>query len=155
QALFRYYTFASVHHDRYRHAGRVEPVAVSVRELESAELEDAAQTWQNLHLNYVAGNAAVASPVARMAADGTPIFYLWDINPPKIAPDAPPDLALRDSSVFFGERTTEYVIVGGDQAPIGVALDGAWKKALFAWAFQSKNILLSSDLNRDSKLVYR
>src|SRR5690606_28269659 len=90
QALFRYYTFASVHHDRYRHAGRVEPVAVSVRELESAELEDAAQTWQNLHLNYVAGNAAVASPVARMAADGTPIFYLWDINPPKIAPDAPP-----------------------------------------------------------------
>ena len=65
QGLFRYYTFATVHHDRYgTRDGGVEPVALSVRELDTAELEDAAQTWQNLHLNYVAGEGAVASPVA-------------------------------------------------------------------------------------------
>src|SRR5690606_9613897 len=49
----------------------------------------------------------------------------------------------------------EYVIVEDSVPPLGVGLDAAWKKVLFAWAFQSKNILLSGDLNRDSKLVIR
>lgn len=154
QGLFRYYTFASVHHDRYGVGDGVEPIALSVRELEATELEEAAQTWQNLHLNYVAGEGAVASPVARMAPDGTPIFYVWDLDPPKLAPDAPEELALANPNVFFGERTRDYVIVGADESPIGVPLDAAWKKLVFAWSNQSKNILLSGDLTRDSKIVY-
>jgi uncharacterized protein len=155
QGLFRYYTFTSVHHDRYARGDAVEPVAISVRELEVAELEQAAQTWQNLHLNYVPGEGAVVSPVARMAADGTPLFYVWDLDPPKLAPEAPPQLALYEPSIYFGERSLQYVILGADRAPHGVPLDAAWKKLLFAWAFQSTNILLSGDLTRDSKIVYR
>lgn len=155
QGLFRYYTFASVHHDRYGEGDRREPVAISVRELETTELEDAAQTWQNIHLNYVSGEGAVATPVSQMAPDGTPIFYVWDLDPPKLAPEAPPELRLENPNVYFGERTREYVIVPSDAEPIGVPLDAAWKKLVFAWAFQSQNILLSGDLTRDSKIVYR
>jgi uncharacterized membrane protein (UPF0182 family) len=155
QGLFRRYAFASVHHDRYGHDGEVEPVAISVRELDTSELEPAAQTWQNLHLNYVSGAGAVASPAARMSSNGTPIFYVWDLDPPKLAPDAPPELALTDPRIYFGERATEYVIVGDDHPPIGVALDATWRKALFAWYFRSKNILLSGDLQEDSRIVFR
>jgi uncharacterized protein len=155
QGLFRYYTFTSVHHDRYVRGDAVEPVAISVRELETSELEDAAQTWQNLHLNYVAGDGVVVSPVARMAPDGTPIFYVWDRDPPKLAPDAPADLRMENPSIYFGERSQEYVMLEAEREPIGITLDAGWKKLLFAWAFQSKNILLSGDLERDSKIVFR
>jgi len=155
QALFRYYQFASVHHGRYERDGRMEPVAVSVRELETGELEAAAQTWQNLHLNYVSGAGAVASPVARMAANGTPVFYVWDLEPPKLSPDAPPDLELDDARIYFGERSTEWVIVGPEHEPAGIPLDASWRKALFAWAFRSKNILLSGDLTPASKIIFR
>ncbi len=155
QGLFRRYAFASVHHDRYGGNGSVEPIAISVRELDTNELEPAAQTWQNLHLNYVSGAGAVASPAARMSPNGTPIFYVWDLDPPKLSPDAPPELALTDPRIYFGERASEYVIVGDDHPPIGVPLDATWRKALFAWYFRSKNILLSGDLREDSRIVFR
>ena len=155
QALFRYYSFGSVHHDRYGPEGAQEPVAISVRELETTELEAAAQTWQNLHLNYVSGEGAVVSPVATMAADGTPEFYVWDIDPPKVDPAAPAELALENPSVYFGERTREYVILGPQTEPIGISISGAMRQLLFAWAFQSKNILLSGELGDDSKIVFR
>lgn len=157
QGLFRYYTFASVHHDRYATAEGAEPVAISVREIETSELEEAARTWQNLHLNvnYVAGDGAVVSPVARMAVDGTPILYVWDRDPPKLSPDAPPQLRLDNPKIYFGERTQEYVILAPDAEPIGITLDALWKKLLFAWAFQSKNILLSGEVEPDSKIVFR
>ncbi|MEX2571363.1 MAG: UPF0182 family protein [Gemmatimonadota bacterium] len=155
QALFRYYSFGSVHHDRYGEGADAEPIGISVRELDTNELEEAAQTWQNLHLNYVAGQGVVVSPLTRMSAGGTPSFYVWDLDPPKLAPDAPPGLALQNANVYFGERTTEYVIVDDAAEPRGVALDATWKKFLFAWAFQSKNVLLSGELSDDSKVVYR
>ncbi|MQA88860.1 MAG: hypothetical protein GEU90_01310 [Gemmatimonas sp.] len=155
QGLFRYYTFASVHHDRYGSGAEAEPLAISVRELEVTELEEAAQTWQNLHLNYVAGAGAVVSPVATMAPDGTPSFYVSDLDPPKLAPEAPGELKLENPRIYFGERTNEYVILPAAAEAVGITLDSAWKKALFAWAFQSKNILLSGDLTRDSKIVYQ
>jgi uncharacterized protein len=155
QGLFRYYQFASVHHDRYGEGDRREAVAISVRELETNELEPQAQTWQNLRLNYVSGEGAVASPVARMAADGTPVFYLSDLDPPRLAPDAPQQLRLEQPSVYFGERTRGYVILGPQHPPLGVALDATWKKVLYAWAFQSANIFLSGDLGSDSRIVYR
>src|SRR5690606_38033513 len=67
QSIYRYYSFNSVHMGRYAGPDGIEPVALSVRELETPDLEATAQTWQNLHLNYVSGKGAVASPVARMA----------------------------------------------------------------------------------------
>lgn len=155
QALFRYYAFASVHTDRYGPEGAEQPIAIAVRELETSELEEAAQTWQNLHLNYVSGEGAVVTPTATMEADGTPAFYVWDLDPPKLAPDAPPELALTEPEIFFGERTRDYVILGPEARATGIELDSGWRKLLFAWAFQSKNLLLSREITPESKIVYR
>jgi uncharacterized protein len=131
QALLPYYTFNSVHHDRYGSGADAEPIAVSVRELETQDLEAAAQTWENVHIRYVNGEGAVVSPVATMAADGTPAFYVWD-NPPKLGANAPPGVGLTQPNIYFGERTRDYAILDGAAEPIGIALTGVFRKALFA-----------------------
>ena len=155
QGLFRYYTFNSVHHDRYATADGAEPLAISVRELETNELEEAAQTWQNLHLNYVAGQGAVVSPVSRMMPDGTTPYYVWDLDPPKLAPEAPEALTLDRPEVYFGERTREYIIIDEAADPAGISLEGTARKLLFAWALQSKNILLVDTPYEESEIVFR
>ena len=155
QGLFRYYTFNSVHHDRYPTAGGAEPLAISVRELETNELEEAAQTWQNLHLNYVSGQGAVVTPVSRMEPDGTTPYYVWDLDPPKLSADAPEGLALERPEVYFGERTREYIIVDAAAEPHGIALNSIARKLLFAWAFQSKNILLADAPSEATEIVFR
>ena len=151
EALYAYYTFASVHPDRYDG----EQVAVSVRELEPASLPPTAQTWHNLHLEYVSGQGAVVTPMAAMAEDGSPVYYLRDIGPPRVSPDAPPSLELSDPEIYFGERTGGYVIVAPDARPNGVPLISLGRKLVFAWAFQSRNLLLSRSVTPASKVVYR
>lgn len=155
QSLFRRYTFNTVHHDRYRIGDRLEPVAISVRELETNDLEAAAQTWQNLHLNYVSSAGVVVTPLSRMSPSGTPIYYVWDLDPPKFAPEAPPEVRMEDPRIYFSELAREYIIVGEEHPPIGVALDATWKKAIFALNFRSKNILLSTDVDVEDRIVFR
>ncbi len=155
QTLFQYYDFVSVHPDRYGPAGEEQQVAVSVRELDPSKLSETAQTWQNLHLNYVSGKGVVVGPVASMADDGAPLYYVYDLDPPKLAPAAPAALEVTQPEVYFGEGTRGYVILGAEAGPVGVQLDRVWKKLVFAWAFQSKNLFLSDETTADSRIVYR
>jgi uncharacterized protein len=166
QAPFRpYYDFVSVHYDRYGPPGRAEQVAIAVRELDASRLPEVAQTWQNLHLNYVRAEGAVVSPVSRMTAGGQPSYYVSDLDPVRIAADAPPEVELTEPGVYFAELTHRHVILGAGGAsgggsapansPVGVPLDAGWKKLVFAWAFQSRNILLSGELTPESRIVYR
>ena len=151
EALYGYYTFASVHADRYDG----EQVAVAVRELEPTALRADAQTWQNLHLTYVSGQGAVVTPTADMSEDGSPVYHLRDLAPARLAPGAPASLELTQPDIFFGERTTSYVVVEPEALPEGVALSSLWRKLVFAWAFQSRNLLLSRSVTPGSKVVYR
>lgn len=155
QTLFPYYTFVSAQADRYGPPEDAEQVAVAVREFDRTRLPAAAQTWQNLHLTYVGGQGAVATPVARMQEDGAPLYYLWDLDPPKVAEGAPAGLSLSGPAVYFGQRTDGYILVGGDAGPQGVRLGSAWRKLVFAWAFQSKNLLLSGELAERDRITYR
>jgi uncharacterized protein len=154
QSLFPYYDFVTAHTDRYGPPGAAEQVAISVRELEPNRLPETAQTWQNLHLQYVSSEGVVVSPTARMTEDAAPIFYVSDLNPPRLSPEAPEALRLEDPSIYFTERTRGYVLLSGEGGPAGVPLDATWKKIVFAWAFQSRNLLLSSEVTRQSRIVY-
>lgn len=151
EALRGYYTFASVHPDRY--SG--EQVAVAVRELDPAQIPAQARTWENLHLQYVSGQGAVVTPMAEMSGDGSPVYHLRDLAPPRLSPDAPPSLELSQPDVFFGEHTMGYVVVQPEALPSGVPLSSLWRKLVFAWAFQSRNLLLSNSVTPGSKVVYR
>jgi len=46
------------------------------------------------------------------------------------------------------------VILRSELEPLGVPIDAGWKKLLFAWAFQSQNILLANEVDRETKIVY-
>lgn len=155
QSLFPYYGFLSVALDRYGEPGSEEQVAISVRELLPEQLPQSAQTWQNLHLNYVSGEGAVVSPVTGMSADGSPQYYLSDLDPPRRAANAPTALELEDPSVYFGEATRGYGLLPPDAPPRGVELGGLVRRLAFAWAFQSANLLLSDDIGPTSRIVYR
>jgi uncharacterized protein len=158
QALFPYFDFASVYTDRYTGERGPEQVAISLREVDVRRLPPEAQTWQNVHLTHVRGQGAVVSPMARMEEGGEPYFYLRDLEPTRRSPDAPATLDLTVPAIYFGERTRDWVIVREPEAaaaPRGAPLDGFARRLLFAWAFQSKNILLSGEVGEGSRIVYR
>jgi uncharacterized protein len=154
QSLFQYYDFASAHTDRYGPPGAAEQVAIAVRELEPRRLPEQTQTWQNLHFRYVASEGVVVSPTARMTEDAAPLFYVADLNPTRLSPQAPSDLALTESSIYFSERTRGYIILRDPGGPHGVPLDSWWRRLVFAWAFQSRNLLLSGEITQESRIVY-
>lgn len=155
QSIVTYYDFLSVHADRYGPPGAAEQVAIAVRELNPSDLPPTAQTWQNLHLTYVSGKGAVVTPAARIADDGAPEYFLSDLDPPRVAPDAPEEVALTEPNVYIGERGDGYVVLDREGGPRGVPLDAAWKRLVFAWAFQSRNLFLSGAITPDSRIVYR
>jgi uncharacterized protein len=168
QAPFRpYYDFVSVHVDRYGPPGEAQQVAIAVRELDVTRLQDVAQTWQNLRLFYVRGEGAVVTPVSQMSPGGEPRYFVSDLDPVRIAPDAPAEVRLAEPGVYFSELTRGHVILDpanrseaaqlapGSPEPTGVPLDSWWRKLAFAWAFQSRNLLLSGELTPQSRVVYR
>ena len=168
QAIYGYYHFAHVNYDRYVNGGRESQVAIAVREFSAQGLPDASKNWVTLRLNpkYTRGMGAVVSPVEQATPDGEPVMWLGNVNPVVKDANAPPELELRDPRAFFGEMTTDYVIVqpGKDSlvtlrasglVPTGVTLSSFVRLLAFAWRFDDKNLLFSGDLTSDSKLLFR
>src|SRR5919112_571859 len=162
-----YYEFGDVDVDRYSLDGTYRQVMLSARELESTLLPPNAQTWVNRHVLFTHGNGVVMSPVTRKSAEGLPIFYLRDIPP--VADGGPP---VREPRIYYGELTDTYVIVKGSTPEFdypqgkenvyatyrgtgGVALGGAAQRLLFALYFNDPNLLISSYITPDSRIVFR
>ncbi len=167
QELRTYYDFSSVDVDRYDLQRGLTETMLAVREMRTDELDASAQTWVNLRLKYTHGYGVCMSPVNEKTDEGGPVFIIQDI-PPK----TPPDLPLTQPRVYYGRRTAGYVFVGtktdeldrpqGDTgvAPNrydgrgGVPIGGAFRKLLFYLNFHDVKILLSNDLDRDSRVLY-
>jgi uncharacterized membrane protein (UPF0182 family) len=106
------------------------------------------------------------SPVTRKTAEGLPLFYEQDVPP--VATGGPD---VTEPRLYFGEAELPYVIVktstpefdypkGNDNVyatyagSAGVALGGVMRRSLFAWYFGDSNILISSYLTADSRVLY-
>jgi len=164
QALRQYYAFHDVDVDRYVINGNETPVMLSARELATSALPVAAQTWVNQHLYYTHGFGAVMTPVGSVGTEGRPGFVLQDIPPvgqPKI--DEP--------RIYYGELTTDYVIVGTSQDEFdyaqephdattrfsgggGIAVGGLWDRLLFAIRFGDLNMLISTQLSGQPRVLF-
>lgn len=175
EARYRYYDFNGVAFDRYpRPDGTLQPVGVAVREVDPSGIEE--PNWQNLHLRerYVAGNGAVAVDVSvgGRTVEGRARALLFGIPPEFSAATAPPQLALRRSSVFVGSRPqVPYGLITSDGAsylapdgspgvpgvdfPQGIPVQGFMRKLLMAWHLREANLLFSSEVRADSRLVIR
>src|SRR5262245_59804683 len=147
----------------------------SAREVSQAGIPPGGQTWQNVHLVYTHGFGAVASQVNTATTEGQPVFTLRDIPPV-----GDPALEGNGQRVYYGEGAqgdAAFVVVDtgtkeldfqgtatNDQAQAtftydgdgGIPIGGFFQRALFAWRFRDVNLLISSLIQNDSRImIYR
>jgi hypothetical protein len=165
QRIFQYYDFHDVDVDRYVIDGRPRVLMVGAREVSQDGITGGGQTWQNRHLAYTHGYGAVGSLVNTATSEGRPILTLQDL-PPEGEP------VLDQQRIYFGEdddvgfvvvntTTSELDFDGtadpsGYQGTGGIPLDDILTRAMFAWRFRDYNLLISSSITSDSKImIYR
>jgi uncharacterized membrane protein (UPF0182 family) len=170
QQLKPYYAFPdTLDVDRYKVNGVSRDTIVAVREL-SIE-GNPSRNWINDHLVYTHGFGFVAAFGNSRDADGKPTFAVGDLPSTK-------GLGEFEPRIYFGENTPDYSIIGGvkTDSPVefdypddssangqknytytgkgGVPVGSLFNKLLFAIKYQEQRILLSSLINKDSKIIF-
>jgi len=164
QAIRLYYDFHDVDVDRYIIDGKYRQVMLSARELSAEKLAGKAQTWVNRRLQFTHGYGVALSPVNEVSAEGLPELMIKDIPPVG-------ELNIERPQIYFGEKTNAYVIVNtkteefdysmGDenvyghyQGEDGVNIGSFIRRLVYAWQFRDFNILISSELSSESRVLY-
>ncbi|CAN7624813.1 UPF0182 family protein [Bradyrhizobium sp. LjRoot220] len=167
QEIRTYYKFHHLDVDRYWLDGSYQSVMLSARELRPSLLPPNAQTWVNRHVLFTHGTGAVMSPVTRKSTEGLPFFYLRDIPP--VADGGP---QIQEPRIYYGEERDSYVIVKGSTPEFdypkgkdnvyaaydgtgGVPIGAMVWRGLFAYYFNDPNLLLSSYITGDSRIMIR
>ncbi|WP_210158853.1 UPF0182 family membrane protein [Microbispora oryzae] len=158
--------------DRYKDAdGNVRDHVVAVRELTGPPGE--LNNWINRHLVYTHGYGFVAAPGNEVDSEGLPNFDAKDMP---VEGSLVTSAGLKEPRVYFGEEGTDYVVVGGSadnpqeldypksvgsgQADTtytgkgGVPVGGLFNRLLYAIKYGEKNLLLSGDINGNSRILY-
>ncbi|MFO7893590.1 MAG: UPF0182 family protein, partial [Longimicrobiales bacterium] len=160
-----YYDFLAVHTDRYRVDGDLRQVMLATRELSAEKLPDEAQRWVNRRLQFTHGYGVAMSPVTEVEAGGRPSFFVSDVPPEGPIPLDRPE-------VYYGLKSLEYVITNsgmqefnypGVDGPVytsyagdgGVVISSFFRRLMYAWEFRDLNILISGEINADSRIQYR
>ena len=166
QSIRLYYDFNNVDVDRYLIDNQYRQVMLAARELVVDQLPPQAQTWVNRHLIYTHGYGLAMSPVNEVTAEGLPQLMIKDVPP---ALDI--NLKIDRPEIYFGEKTTEYILVKtktqefdypkGDknvytnyQGQGGVLIDSFMKRMLFAIEFQDPQILFTTYLTPESRIMF-
>ena len=164
QQIRTYYKFFDVDNDRYMVNGRYTQVMLSPRELSYSDLPS--RNWINERLIFTHGNGLTFGPVSRISKEGLPEFFVKDIPAVSLA-----DIKVTRPEIYYGELSNEYVIVKTKVPEFsyptatgninttyagkgGVPIDSATRKALFAARFRTEKILLSTDITRESRVLY-
>ena len=168
QAIRLYYDFNSVDMDRYYFNGNYQQVMVSPRELNSAKIPPQARTWVNEKLVYTHGYGVVVNPVNKISGEGLPHLLIKDIPPVSSV-----DLTITRPEIYYGEITEGYVMVktkakefdypkGNENVYStyvgsgGLPVSSLWRRILFSIKYSNPQILLTTNLTRDSRImIYR
>jgi hypothetical protein len=166
QEIRTYYDFVRIDNDRYWINGVYRQVSLSPRELNSESLPG--RSWINEHLTYTHGYGLCLGPVNEFTSEGLPELFLKDIPPASNI-----SLSVTRPEVYYGELGNDYCFVKtraqefdyprGDQNVYtnyqgagGIPVNNFWRRLLFTLAFGEKNILFSTDIQPESRLmIYR
>ena len=166
QILRQYYNFLDVDIDRYEIDEAARQIMLSGREIEIDRLADAARTWTNERLVFTHGYGLTAVASNAITPEGQPDYLISGIN-------REPDLPVGEPRIYFGEATTDYVVVrtrtpefdyplgeeGGETTSwtgdMGVPVDNVFSRLLFAIRFGDLNLLISDQLTDSSAILYR
>jgi hypothetical protein len=166
QEIRTYYDFAHVDNDRYWINGTYRQVSLSPRELAASSLPS--RNWINEHLTYTHGYGLCLGPVNEFSSEGLPELLIKDIPPVSKTP-----VRVSRPEIYYGELPNDYCFVktraqefdypAGDrnvytnyQGSGGLPVQSFWRRLLFALKFGEIKILLSSDIQPESRLmIYR
>jgi uncharacterized membrane protein (UPF0182 family) len=166
--------------DRYKLPGDDTPqdTIIAARELDLNGLQSTQRNWANDHTVYTHGYGIIAARGNQRGENGEPVFTAKDIpQTGEIETKVPP-------RIYFGEKSPSYSIVGrpkgaepievdtprggaagdgGGKASVtqntydgrgGVPVGNLFNKMLYAFKFAEPNIVLSSRVNSESKILY-
>ncbi|MFD8421154.1 UPF0182 family protein [Streptomyces sp. NPDC059466] len=163
QQMRNYYAFpTNLDVDRYTKDGKDQDTVIGLRELNLNGIPK--NNWINDHFRYTHGYGVVAAKGTTATAGGRPVFTESDL-PSK------GDLGTYEQRVYYGEKTTQYSIVGGPQKEIdysddsgekttsykggsGVSLSSPVNRAAYAVAFGEPQILYSGAIGEGSRILY-
>jgi hypothetical protein len=161
-----YYQFNSLAMDRYDVNGVETPTVVGVREINDQDLPST--SWVNTTLQYTHGYGMIVSPANVATSSGTPQFAVGNVPP--VSTEGLPTIV--QPSVYFGLNNTGYVVANTKQPEIdyqtstgqnvevhykgdgGVQLSSFFKQVMFAVRFNDINLLISSQITNDSRLMF-
>ncbi|WP_345580954.1 UPF0182 family protein [Nonomuraea rosea] len=175
QRIRGFYSFAEpLDVDRYNDGtGKLVDHIVGVREMSAPP--EAQNNWINKALVYTHGYGFVAAPGNKVDSSGLPDYDAKDM--PVIGPLAA-SAKLQEPRVYYGESpsSAEYVIAGGNPnnpqeldypetggtgqknttytGQGGVPVGSFLNRLVYAAKYGEKNILLSGDINDNSKILY-
>ncbi|MBL0749976.1 UPF0182 family membrane protein [Nocardioides baculatus] len=168
--------------DRYEIDGTDRAVVLGVRELDQSGLAANDQNWSNLHTAYTHGNGVIAAFANQRPEDDSSqqTGIQWaegaEADEDTLSRLAGPDGY--ETRVYFGEQSPSYSIVGldpdgkavefdlprGDRSEedvattytgkAGVPIGNVFTQLLYAVKFSEPNLLLSSRVHDNSKILY-
>ena len=155
--------------DRYPMTAGTRGAIIALREVDLAGVGE--RNWANDHAVYTHGYGVVAAYDNTSLSDGRPDFFASDI--PTIG-----ELKIDQPRVYFGADSPDYSIVGAPEGAEpreldypddksgsgqknntytgtgGVPVGNVFNKLLFAARMQDPNIVLSSLVNSDSRILF-
>ncbi|GAA4762394.1 UPF0182 family protein [Citricoccus nitrophenolicus] len=166
-----YYGFPeTLHVDRYEVDGQTQDTIISVRDINV----DPTSSWVNQHITYTHGYGLVAADASEVAAGGRPSFLLSGIpTSGELGSDE-----TYEPRIYFGMNSPSYSIVGAPEgAPErerdrpqdassdqdttytfsgegGPSVGNFFNQLIYAIQFGATEILLSSDVNEESQILY-
>ncbi len=166
QDLRSYYQFNSLALDRYDVNGAETPVVVGVREINDQDLPS--NSWVNTTLQYTHGYGMIVSPANVATSNGDPQFAVGGVPP--VSNSGLP--VVTQPSVYFGLNDSGYVVANTKQPEIdyqltsgtnvethykgdgGVQLSNFFRQVMFAVRFNDINLLISSQITDQSRLMF-
>ncbi|MHB1088703.1 MAG: UPF0182 family protein, partial [Acidimicrobiales bacterium] len=171
QSIRSYYSFTTLSVDRYDINGKVTPVLIGARQLNTANLPS--PSWVNTHLQYTHGQgAAVIQANTVDSTTGNPNFVVSNVPP--VSTNGMPKLT--QPNIYFGindpgwvvantkQLELDYQVNSGPQAgqPVeshyhgkgGVAVGGLLSRAALALRLGDFNFLISNQITPQSRVLF-
>ncbi|WP_284702506.1 UPF0182 family membrane protein [Streptomyces telluris] len=163
QQVKGYYQFPStLDVDRYKVDGKEQDTVIGLRELNLKGIPE--RNWINDHFKYTHGYGAITAKGTTTDKAGAPDFTAKSLPTEGL-------FGPYEQRVYYGEKTTQYSIVGGPQEELdyssdkgersysykgksGVNLSNPVNRAAYAVAFGEPQILYSGAIGKGSRILY-
>jgi hypothetical protein len=169
QEIRTYYDFQDVDVDRYRVGGEVRQMMLAAREIDIEKLPAQSRNWINERLIYTHGYGVTMNTVNGFTPEGMPRFVLSNMPVETSAPE----IKVTRPEIYFGQKTDTDVYVRTRQKEFnypqgetnnlttyegtgGIAVGGAFRRLLIAWALDDLSKLpFSDDVTSESRVLMR